>query len=149
MNDLMRVGGRLNLASITFEAEYQIILPKNDHVTNLVIEHYHLLSGHSGRYFCLKFGAREVFDYEYQFRRRKSTLQACWLSAPPRPSLGTENGWPPLDRLTPERPPFTSDVRWDFHVLSYPCGTHEDRTQLGNRFSFDGIKTIYREKGPS
>ena len=49
MNDLMRVGGRLNLASITFEAEYQIILPKNDHVTSLVIEHYHLLSGHSGR----------------------------------------------------------------------------------------------------
>ena len=34
MNDLMRVGGRLNLASITFEAEYQIILLKNDHVTN-------------------------------------------------------------------------------------------------------------------
>ena len=77
MNDLMRVGGRLYLASITFEADYQIILPKNDHVINLVSEHYHLLYGHSGRDFCLKSGARDVFDHECQFRRRKSTLQVC------------------------------------------------------------------------
>ena len=82
MNDLMRVGGRLNLASITFEAEYQIILPKNDHVTNLVIEHYHLLSGHSGRDFCLKSGAREVFDHEFQLGRVLSKCVDCRRQGP-------------------------------------------------------------------
>lgn len=51
VNDLLRVGGRLILASTTFGAKHQIILPKNDHVTNLIVEHYHLLSKHSGRKF--------------------------------------------------------------------------------------------------
>ena len=150
MNDLMRVGGRLNLASITFEADYQIILPKNDHVINLVIEHYHLLSGHTGRDFCLKSGARGVFDHKCQFRRRKSTTPSVLtVGAAKAQSMNRKWLTSLLDRLTPERPPFTSDVRWDFHVPSYPCKTHEDRTQLGNGFSFDSIKTIYREKGPS
>ena len=53
-------GGRLSLASTAFGAKYQIVLLKNDHVTNLVIEHYHLLSGHSGRDFVLSL-AHEKF----------------------------------------------------------------------------------------
>ena len=60
MNDLLRVGGRLSLVSTTFGAKHQIILPKNDHVTNLIVEHYHLLSEHSGREFVLSL-AREKF----------------------------------------------------------------------------------------
>ena len=60
VNDLLRVGGRLSLASTTFGAKHQIILPKNDHVTNLIVEHYHLLSEHSGRVFVLSL-AREKF----------------------------------------------------------------------------------------
>ena len=41
MNGVLRVGGRLSLASTAFEAKHQIILPKKDHVTNLVVEYYH------------------------------------------------------------------------------------------------------------
>ena len=91
--------------------------------------------------FCLKSGAREVFDHERQLSLGNSTLQVCWLSAPPGPSLWTENGWPPF--WSSDSWPTTLSAHLDFHVLSYPCGAHKDRTQLGNRFFFDGIKTIY------
>ena len=49
VNGVLRVGGRLSLASTAFEAKHQIILPKKDHVTNLVVEYYHQIFGHSGR----------------------------------------------------------------------------------------------------
>lgn len=49
IDSLLRVGGRLSLASISFDARQQIILPKNDHVSNLMVEHYHHTSGNSGK----------------------------------------------------------------------------------------------------
>ena len=49
IDGLLCVGGRLSLASKPFDYQHQIILPKNDHVSNLLVEHYHQMSGHSGR----------------------------------------------------------------------------------------------------
>ena len=66
-------GGKLGLASTTFGAKHQIVLPNNEHVTSLVIEHYHL-SGHSGRDFVLSLAREKFFDHECQYRRGKSTL---------------------------------------------------------------------------
>ncbi|XP_071950072.1 uncharacterized protein [Antedon mediterranea] len=48
MNGLMRVGGRLKRSEISDAAKHQIILPKNHHVTLLILRHYHAISGHSG-----------------------------------------------------------------------------------------------------
>ena len=45
VDSLLRVGGRLRLAQTSFDSKHQIILPKNDHVSNLLIEHFHLISG--------------------------------------------------------------------------------------------------------
>ena len=53
VNGLLRVGGRLGLVPASFDFKYQIILPKSDHVSTLIIEHCHLVSGHSGREFVL------------------------------------------------------------------------------------------------
>ena len=85
MNDLLRVGGRLSLVSTTFGAKHQIILSKNDHVTNLIVEHYHLLSEHSGREFVLSL-AREKF----WIIQTSSVIRR--VSMPLRPSMRTENG---------------------------------------------------------
>ena len=49
INGLLGVGGRLDLASELFDSKHQIILPKNDHVSNLLVEHYHQIFGHSGK----------------------------------------------------------------------------------------------------
>ena len=46
---ILRVGGRLRNASIPLNAKHQIILPKDHHVSNLVIRHIHQLVGHQGR----------------------------------------------------------------------------------------------------
>ena len=47
IDGLLHIGGRLSLASKPFDYQHQIILPKNDHVSNLLVEHYHQMSGHS------------------------------------------------------------------------------------------------------
>ena len=50
---LLCVGGRLQQASVPVESKHQIILPKDSHVTLLIIQYYHQLSGHSGREYVL------------------------------------------------------------------------------------------------
>ena len=46
--NLIRVGGRQRKVNIPEEAKQQIILPKNHHISKLLIEYYHCLAGHSG-----------------------------------------------------------------------------------------------------
>ena len=50
---LLRVGGRLRRASIPEDAKHQVIVPKRHHVTELIVRHYHEMSGHSGREYVL------------------------------------------------------------------------------------------------
>ena len=42
---LLRVGARLTCTHVSSDAKHQIIIPKSSHVSNLIIEHYHKLSG--------------------------------------------------------------------------------------------------------
>ena len=49
VDGILTVGGRLHHASLPEDAKHQIILPKDHHVTNLIVRHYHFASGHSGR----------------------------------------------------------------------------------------------------
>ena len=47
-DDLLRVGGRLNRASISFDVKHQAIIPSKYHIVELLIRHYHEQEGHSG-----------------------------------------------------------------------------------------------------
>ncbi|XP_068707410.1 uncharacterized protein [Montipora foliosa] len=49
VNGLLRVGGRLRNSTLSSESKNQIILPKDDRVSRLIIDHYHTACGHSGR----------------------------------------------------------------------------------------------------
>lgn len=49
IDGLLCVGGRLRNAFLPSETNNQIILPKEDHVTKLIIYDYHSICGHSGR----------------------------------------------------------------------------------------------------
>ena len=46
---ILRVGGRLENAAISYDAKHQIILPYRHHVTNLIIQTYHQEAGHLGQ----------------------------------------------------------------------------------------------------
>ncbi len=50
---IIRVGGRIRRADVTFEEKHPVILPKNSHVTTLIIRHYHETVQHQGRLLTL------------------------------------------------------------------------------------------------
>ena len=45
---LLRVGGRLKNATTPYEVKHPILIPKNDHITSLLIRHYHIAYKHQG-----------------------------------------------------------------------------------------------------
>ncbi|XP_006815917.1 uncharacterized protein LOC102804413, partial [Saccoglossus kowalevskii] len=47
-NGVLHVGGRLVNAPISQQARHPIILPRNHHVTELIVQHYHEQQGHIG-----------------------------------------------------------------------------------------------------
>ena len=53
VDGILVVGGQLRRASLLEDAKHQIILPKDYHVTNLIVLHYHFASGHLGREYVL------------------------------------------------------------------------------------------------
>ena len=108
VDGLLHIVGRLSLASTTFDAKHQIILPKNDHVTNLVIEYYHLISRHSGREYVLSLACEKfwVINVSSVVRRVISKCVSCRRRQ--GPVCEQKMADLPADCLTPDQPPFTS-----------------------------------------
>ena len=49
-NGVLRVGGRLDRADLSYDAKHPMILPGKHHVTEMIILHYHFTNGHVGPY---------------------------------------------------------------------------------------------------
>ena len=47
--DLLRVGGRLKKSSFLYGVKHPIIIPRDSHITSLIIRHYHEKTMHQGR----------------------------------------------------------------------------------------------------
>lgn len=47
-NDILRVGGRLTNAEIAYDSRHPILLPRRDHIVNLIIEYHHRKNLHTG-----------------------------------------------------------------------------------------------------
>ena len=50
---ILRVGGRLENADVSYDAKHEIILPYRHHITNLIIQKYHQEAGHLGQEYVL------------------------------------------------------------------------------------------------
>lgn len=50
---VLRVGGRLANAAISYDQQHPILLPKQDHFTKLLIDHYHRTNLHTGPHLLL------------------------------------------------------------------------------------------------
>ena len=82
VNGLLRVGGRLDRASVSFNLKHPIILPHTSHLTNLIVLHCLCITGHGGanmtlnqllqRYWILQSTAvvRRAFNSCMHCRRR-------------------------------------------------------------------------------
>ncbi|XP_078371484.1 uncharacterized protein LOC144655144 [Oculina patagonica] len=108
VDGLLCVGGRLRRASLPAESKNQIILPKEDHTTRLIIDHYHRICGHSGREHVLAL-ARERFWITQGSSTVKSVLAEC-VSCRRRqaPLCQQKMADLPECRVLPDKPPFTS-----------------------------------------
>ena len=101
------VGGRLGKADLHFQMKHPWILPANHHITDLVIQHCHILAGHSGVERVLA-ETRRGFWIVKGRTTVKRVLSKCItckkLKAQPVSQL---MGDLPKDRITPNEPPFT------------------------------------------
>ena len=103
---LFCVRGRLRHAPIEQERRHPVILPKKHHVVELMIRHYHLLSGHSGQenmlslikksYWIIKGGGvvKRVLSRCFSCRRGQAPFGAQQMA-----NL-------PAQRVTPDKAPF-------------------------------------------
>ena len=108
VNGLLRVGGRLDLAPASFDSKHQIILPKSDHVSTLIIEHCHLISGHSGREYVLSLLREKFWIVKASSAVRRVLSKCVSCRRRQRPVCEQKMADLPVDRLTPDQPPFTS-----------------------------------------
>ena len=121
-DDLLLVGGRLRHAPIPEYSKRPVILPKGIHVTNIIIQYYHVISGHLGREYMLALLHRKYWIIQANSAVR-SLLSRCvhcrkWKA----PVLEQKMANLPKDHLTPDHPPFTYvgvDYFGPFHVR---CG---------------------------
>ena len=104
---LLCVGGRLNRSPLLDVQKHPIIMPGLHHVTSLLVDHFHILSGHSGREFVLslirqKFwiiGARRLIR---QVLRKCTVCKKCFA-----PTCAQRMSDLPPERVTPDEPPFS------------------------------------------
>ena len=120
VNDgIIRVGGRLKNAQISFGKQHPILLPQDHHVTILIIRHCHERVRHQGHSLTHVDIHSEGFHIVSGKRVTQQHINACILCRQLHRRLqGQIMADLPLDRLDPA-PPFTNvglDVFGDFKV---------------------------------
>lgn len=75
---ILRVGGRISRAELPFEAKHPIILPKNNHLTKLLIEQAHQYTLHGGPTLMSTFLANYwIFGKADQIKRTFNSCVKC------------------------------------------------------------------------
>ena len=77
-DDVLRVGGRLQHAEISYDSKYPLILPKNHHLTEMIILEAHKQNGHVGRDHVLTH-LQQQFWIIHGKATVKSVLKKCFL----------------------------------------------------------------------
>ncbi|XP_063967618.1 uncharacterized protein LOC129271341 [Lytechinus pictus] len=105
---VLKVGGRLSRSTLAEDAKHPAILPRDNHVTDLIIQHYHEEVGHSGAVITLS-AIRERFWIVRGGATVRKVLQRC-MKCKRRSSRRGEQFMAdlPAERVTPDKPPFTS-----------------------------------------
>lgn len=104
---ILCVGGRLRRTQISEETKHSMVVPKNSVIAKLIVRHYHAVSHHSGqehtlallreRFWIVK--ARTVVNTELKacYQCKKRAARICYQKMADLP----------VDRVTPNKPPFT------------------------------------------
>ena len=108
-NGLMRVGGRLrNLENNNFAENHPVIIPKQHHVSRLIIRHVHENVGHLGREMTLA-SLREHFWIIHANSASRHILKKCVICRKQEGKTGEQiMADLPKDRLQGDHAPFTN-----------------------------------------
>ena len=100
------VGGRLQRSPISEDAKHPAILPKQHHVSNLIICHYHLRCSHSGLEHTLSMIRERYWIVQARVSLRR-VLNGCFHCKRTQASVERQMANLPEDRVRPSEPPFS------------------------------------------
>ncbi|XP_038131095.1 uncharacterized protein LOC119776626 [Cyprinodon tularosa] len=141
---LLCVGGRLTNAPIPEAAKHPAILPQKNHVSKLVIWHFHKLTGHSGVERVLA-EIRQSFWIISGRAAVKQVLAQCVPCKRQRAPISTQYmANLPVDRVTPCQPPFTHVGIDYFGPINVKRGRSEVK-RYGCLFTCLTIRAIHLE----
>jgi len=104
---LLVVGGRLNRSSLSDLSKHPVILPKSHHIVDIIVKHYHELSGHAGKEHVLSLVREQYWIINARSVVRR-IVNSCVICRRYRPKpLQQRMADLPSDRVTPGDPPFT------------------------------------------
>jgi len=107
-NGTICVGGRLRRAiSVSDQAKHPVILPKNDHIVDLIIRHEHEVNAHVGKEHVLS-----LLQQKYWIISGRSVVKKVLNKCVTCRRIAARRGEQKMadllsDRVTPEKPPFT------------------------------------------
>ncbi|KAM7393992.1 hypothetical protein PAMP_020821 [Pampus punctatissimus] len=105
---VLRVGGRLHKSAMPEETKHPCILPKDSHVSVLLLRHIHEHSGHSGRNHMLSVLRKKYWIVKGNSLARK-VLSKCVVCLRAKSKAGEQKMADlPLERIIPDLPPFTN-----------------------------------------
>ena len=105
---VLRVGGRLRRSSMPEEIKRPILMPKDHHVSRLLMENIHQQVGHSGRNYMLS-QLRKRYWIPCANSLARKVISACVTCRRFQSALSTQKMADlPKDRVTPDLPPFTN-----------------------------------------
>ncbi|XP_077978766.1 uncharacterized protein LOC144434185 [Glandiceps talaboti] len=104
---LLRVGGRLGQSALPEEAKHPLILPKEAHISKLILRDIHETIGHLGRN-CMISKLREKYWILRANTAARGLINECVTCRTLHPKTGGQKMSDlPIDRVTSDEPPFT------------------------------------------
>lgn len=85
---ILRVGGRLSKSDLPFDAKYPVLLPKRDHVVDLIIMHYHVSNCHTGSGLLMSIIRQRfwILDARTVIRSKVRKCNSCFRLNPTHPT---------------------------------------------------------------
>lgn len=102
-NDLIRVGGRLDASSLSYDSKHQLLIPYNDPISKLIFQMIHEDNKHCGIHTLLGIVRQRFWPIKGKIMAR-STVHRCTICSRAKPDLFKQiMGTLPSTRVTPAR----------------------------------------------
>ncbi|XP_052470971.1 uncharacterized protein LOC128027405 [Carassius gibelio] len=105
---ILRIGGRMHKSAMPDETKHPCILPKDSHISILLLRHIHERCGHSGRNHMLSELRKKYWINKANSLARK-VLSRCVMCRRLKGKAGEQKMADlPVERILPDLPPFTN-----------------------------------------